>query len=416
MSQRCGANTGGGTSMAHQGTQASTLKSSVKVIDVDTHLSEPEDLWTKRAPAKFKDRVPQIRTIDGKVSWVINGNHPIGLGASASSVFHKDGRTSSGIEFVEWRNADVIPASYDARARVALMDEAGIYAQIVYPNVMGFGGQNTATVDPELRLISAQIYNDAMVELQEESGDRLFPMATLPWWDVGAAVAEAKRAHANGLHGININSDPHKHRDANGKPLPDLSVEYWNPLWETCESLGLPINFHIGASEQSMDWIGTAGWPSLSVNHRSGLAGSMMFLDNGRVIGNLIYSGLLDRFPKLKFVSVESGIGWIPFVMESLDYQFSSLITKSNLLHKPSEYFRKNFYACFWFEKRDISHVIEQVGVDNCMFETDFPHIVCLHPAPLKFVEEGLSKLDDSAREKVMSANAAKVYNINLRA
>jgi predicted TIM-barrel fold metal-dependent hydrolase len=399
-----------------QGTHASTLKSSVKVIDVDTHLSEPEDLWTKRAPPKFKDRVPQIRTVDGKISWVINGDHPIGLGASASSVFHKDGRTSSGIEFVNWRNADVIPASYDARARVALMDEAGIYAQIVYPNVMGFGGQNTATVDPELRLISAQIYNDAMVELQEESGERLFPMATLPWWDVGAAVTEAKRAHANGLRGININSDPHKHRDANGDPLPDLSVEYWNPLWETCESLGLPINFHIGASEQSMDWIGTAGWPSLSVNHRSGLAGSMMFLDNGRVIGNLIYSGLLDRFPKLKFVSVESGIGWIPFVMESIDYQFSSLITKSNLLHKPSEYFRKNFYACFWFEKRDISHVIEQVGVDNCMFETDFPHIVCLHPAPLDYVEEGLAKLDESAREKVMSTNAARVYNINLGA
>ena len=102
-----------------QRTQNSVLKSSVKVIDVDTHLSEPEDLWTKRAPAKFKDRVPQIRTVDGKVSWVINGNHPIGLGASASSVFHKDGRHSSGIEFVEWRNADVIPASYDARARVA---------------------------------------------------------------------------------------------------------------------------------------------------------------------------------------------------------------------------------------------------------------------------------------------------------
>jgi predicted TIM-barrel fold metal-dependent hydrolase len=165
-----------------------------------------------------------------------------------------------------------------------------------------------------------------------------------------------------------------------------------------------------------MDWIGTAGWPSLSINHRSGLAGSMMFLDNGRVVGNLIYSGLLDRFPKLKFVSVESGIGWVPFVMESLDYQFKSLITKSNLLHKPSEYFRKNFYACFWFEKHDISHVIEQVGVDNCMFETDFPHIVCLHPKPLEYVKEGLAKLDDVAREKVMSTNAARVYNINLDA
>ncbi len=386
----------------------------IKVIDVDTHLSEPEDLWTSRAPARFKDRVPQIGEVNGVPSWIIDGNLAIGLGASASSIFHRDGRISNGIEFTSWRNADVIPASYDATERVALMDEAHIHAQIVYPNVMGFGGQNTAGVDPELRLISTQIYNDAMIELQEESGERLFPMAALPWWDVKAAAAEARRTHASGLRGININSDPHLHKDAQGNFLPDLGCEYWNPLWEVCEELDLPINFHIGASEQSMDWIGTAGWPSLSVNHRSGLAGSMMFIDNGRVIGNIIYSGMLDRFPKLKFVSVESGIGWIPFILESIDYQFKVLINPSNLLHKPSEYFRKNFYGTFWFEKHDLSHVIEQVGVDNCMFETDFPHIVCLHPAPLEYMEEGLAQLSQESRKKVMSTNAARVYNIPL--
>ena len=378
----------------------------IKVIDVDTHLSEPEDLWTKRAPAKYKDRVPQVGMVNGHGSWVIDGNHPIGLGASASSIFHKDGRKSNGVEFTTWRNDEVIPASYDAKERVKLMDEAQIYAQIVYPNVMGFGGQNTASVAPELRLISAQIYNDAMVELQEESGQRLFPMAMLPWWDVEAAVKEAQRTHVNGLKGININSDPHKHKGADGNQLPDLSEQYWDPLWEVCQ------DFHIGASDQSMDWIGTAGWPSLTRNHRSGLAGSMMFIDNGRVIGNIIYSGLLDRFPKLKFVSVESGIGWVPFILESLDYQFQSLITQSNLLYKPSEYFRKNFYGCFWFEKGDLSHIIEQVGVDNCMFETDFPHVVCLHPAPLDYMEEGLARLDDESRRKVLSTNASKVYNI----
>ena len=387
--------------------------SDIKVIDVDTHLSEPEDLWTKRAPAKFKDRVPQVGTVNGQISWVIDG-HAIGLGASASSIFYKDGRKSDGLEFTTWRNAEVLPASYDAKERCKLMDEAGIYAQVVYPNVIGFGGQNTAHVDPELRLVSTQIYNDAMIELQEEAGERLLPMALLPWWDVREAVKETRRTHASGLRGININSDPHRHKDQDGNQLPDLSGEYWNPLWEVCEELDIPINFHIGASEQSMDWIGKAGWPSLSRNHSSGLAGSMMFIDNGRVVGNIIYSGLLDRFPKLKFVSVESGIGWVPFILESIDYQFQSLVTKSNLQHKPSEYFRKNFYACFWFEKRDLSHIIEQVGVDNCMFETDFPHVVCLHPAPLDYMEDGLAKLDPGARSKVMSGNAAKVYNIDV--
>ncbi len=112
--------------------RVSETMSDIKVIDVDTHLSEPEDLWTKRAPAKFKDRVPQVGTVNGQVSWVIDG-HAIGLGASASSIFHKDGRKSDGLEFTTWRNSEVLPASYDAKERVKLMDEAHIWAQVVFP-------------------------------------------------------------------------------------------------------------------------------------------------------------------------------------------------------------------------------------------------------------------------------------------
>jgi len=386
----------------------------IKVVDVDAHWSEPENLWTKRAPARFKDRVPQVGMVNGQVSWVIDGNHPIGLGASASCMFAKDGRPTNGLEFATWRAADVLPAAYDVKDRLALMDEAHIHAAIIYPNVIGFGGQNTSRVDPELRMVSTQIYNDAMIELQEESSGRLLPMATLPWWDVAEAVKETERAKANGLRGININSDPHMHKGHDGEMLPDLSCEYWNPLWEACEGLDMPINFHIGASEISMDWVGTAGWPSLSQNHKSGIAGTMMFIDNGRVMGNIIYSGMLDRFPKLKFVSVESGVGWIPFVLECLDHEFKSLVRPSNLELRPSDYFRRNFYACFWFEQRDIGHMIEQVGVDNCMFETDFPHVVCLHPDPMAQIEEGLAKMDPESRRKVMSTNAARVYKIDL--
>jgi len=163
-----------------------------------------------------------------------------------------------------------------------------------------------------------------------------------------------------------------------------------------------------------MALVESAAWPSLKGGMMAAMVGSMLFIDNSRVMGNIIYSGLLDRFPKLKFVSVESGLGWVPFMLESLDYQFENLITKPPMQHRPSEYFRKNFYACFWFEKRDLSHLIAQIGVDNCMFETDFPHPVSLHPAPLDYIEEGLSQLDADARRKVMSSNAARVYNIPL--
>ena len=386
----------------------------IKVIDVDTHLSEPEDLWTSRAPASLRDRVPQVGMVNGQASWVIDGSLPIGLGASASSIVRKDGTLSKGLEFTGWRAAEVHPSSYDVGHRLAMMDASGIHAQIVYPNVLGFGGQNTAKVDPALRLASTAIYNDAMAEMQDESGGRILPMAMLPWWDVAVAVAEARRAHAMGLKGININSDPQNHDHADGSRLPDLSQPYWYPLWETCEELALPINFHIGASDESMDWMGNQGWPSLGRASKAALSGAMLFINNGRVMGNLIYSGLLDRFRSLQFVSVESGVGWVPFLLESLDYQYEHVNEKGNLERRPSEYFRTNFHATFWFEKSDLSHTIQQVGVDNVMFETDFPHIVCLYPDRLGFMEEGLAALDQTARAKVMGGNAARIYGIDL--
>lgn len=401
------------TELLNPPTNTSSAFAGMKVIDVDTHWSEPEDLWTKRAPASLRDRVPQVRLLNGQPSWVINGNLPMGLGASASSIVGKDGKLSRGLEFMSWRGDDVHPSSFDPTARLAMMDKCGIHAEIVYPNVMGFGGQNTAQVDPALRLASAQIYNDASIEMQETSGGRILPMAMVPWWDIEAAVTETRRAHAGGLKGININSDPHTHKDADGNPLPDLSQPYWYPLWALCEELDVPINFHIGASEQSMDWLGTQGWPSLTSDSKAALSGSMLFINNGRVMGNLIYSGLLDRFRKLQFVSVESGVGWVPFLLESLDYQYEHINHDGNLERRPSEYFRTNFHATFWFEQRDISHTIDLVGVDNVMFETDFPHIVCLYPDPLGFMDKGLAKLDHTARAKVMGGNAARIYHID---
>lgn len=384
----------------------------IKVIDVDTHWSEPDDLWTSRAPAAMRERVPQIARVGDRVSWVIDGKLPIGLGASASSTLSKDKRKSRGLEFLQWRNHDVHPASYDVKERLAIMDECGVWAQIVYPNILGFGGQNTAGVDPQLRLLSTQIYNDAMAELQAESGQRIFPMALLPWWDIKAAIAETERCRAMGLRGININSDPHNHRAPDGTPLPDLSQPYWDPLWDICEAFDIPINFHIGASEQSMDWLGKQGWPTQTDEMKAALGGAMLFMDNGRVMGNIILSGLLDRHPRLQFVSVESGIGWLPFLLESLDYQCEQINTKIELAMKPSAYFQRNFLACFWFERRNLKKLVESLGSENIMFETDFPHVTCLYPEPLEYISEALAQLDLNARTNVLSRNAARVYRI----
>jgi predicted TIM-barrel fold metal-dependent hydrolase len=384
-----------------------------KVIDVDTHLVEPHDLWTKRAPAKFKDRVPQVKVQDGVRSWIIDGNKVLLKGAVPASTVKADGSKWLGLEFCNHQIEEIHPASYSARERVELMQATGVNAQILYPNILGFGGQNAVMVDEELRQACVEIFNDAMAEFQAESGEKIFPMALIPWWDVKLAVAEIERAKRMGLKGININSDPQLAAGPDGNKLPDLATEHWYPMWEACEALDMPVNFHIGASEETADFIGAQGWPSLHRDLRASLGGAMLFINNGRVMGNLLLSGLLDRFTKVKFVSVESGIGWLPFLLEAIDYEYQEVgANVAKLQRKPSEYFQTNFHACFWFERRNLTSQIKAVGVDNVLFETDFPHPVCLFP--VDDVDTAMDGLTEAEKVKVLSGNAAKLYNISI--
>ena len=233
----------------------------IRVVDADTHISEVGDLWTSRAPAKYKDRVPQRMELDGVYTWTIDGKHNLGTGSAVSAV-RADGFKSQGFEFLEWTVEKAHPGASNTKARVAVMDQEGIQAQIGYPNVLGFGGHRASMVDPEIRLVSSQIYNDAMAEMQEESGQRIFPMALLPWWDVKEATAEAKRCAKMGLRGVNINSDPQNHG------LPNLGDPHWNPLWEACVADDLPANFPIGASDSSTSFAArTTGLSQCRTSH-----------------------------------------------------------------------------------------------------------------------------------------------------
>jgi uncharacterized protein len=285
---------------------------------------------------------------------------------------------------------------------------------VVYPNVAGFGGQKFADVgDAELRLMCVEIYNDAMAEMQDASGGRLYPMALLPWWDIDACVAEAERASQLGLRGVNMTSDPQVQSD-----LPDLGDVLWGRLWDVCSSLSMPVHFHIGASQTTLQWFGTSPWPSLGTDQKLGIGSAMMYVTNARVLSNIVYSGMLERHPGLKVVSVESGIGWIPFVLEALDHQADETAAGSMdyLSLRPSEYFRRQVYACYWFEKVDVAHTFELLGDDHVLFETDFPHPTCLYPDSLTYAAQGLAGVSPEVQRKVLQDNAAALYRIPLPA
>jgi predicted TIM-barrel fold metal-dependent hydrolase len=382
---------------------------SVKVVDADTHLTERHDLWTTRAPAAWRDRVPHVTDVDGSATWVVDGAV---LGrAGAGGVIDRNGQKGRSFEgLYEWDIDQIHAAAYDTTARIELMDDIGVWAQIVFPGVVGLGGQGLADTvqDVALRTLCLEIFNDASAELQAESGDRLLPMGLLPAWDIDACVREAERIKSLGLRGVNLTSDP---QDLGA---PDLASRDWDPLWEVCSSLGLPVHFHIGASLTTMNYFGSYPWPSHDDDTKLAIGGTLLFIGNARVVVNIICLGMLDRFPELKIVSVESGTGWVPFILEALDYEMSENApqAREKLSLRPSEFFKRQIYATIWFERDNLPPLIAAVGEDNVMFETDFPHPTCLYPDPLSTAAANMRELSSETQQKILGGNAARLYGI----
>jgi len=382
----------------------------VKVVDADTHMTERHDLWTSRAPAKYKDRVPRVERIDGATQWVVERDVVLGR-AGAGGVVDVNGHKGRSFEgLYEWELEQGHRAGWDLDARMELLDEIGIWAQIVFPGVVGLGGQNLGDLvtDVALRNACLEIFNDANAETQAGSGDRLLPMAILPAWDIDACVREVERAKGLGLRGVNLTSDP---QDLGS---PDLANRAWDPVWEACAGLEMPVHFHIGASLTTMNFFGNYPWESHDDDTKLAIGGALLFIGNARVVVNMICSGMFDRYPALKIVSVESGMGWVPFILEALDYEMdeNAPAAKARMKLLPSEYFKQNIYATTWFEHRNLASLIDAVGEDNLMFETDFPHPTCLYPAPLKTAEANLSDLSTEVQRKILGENAAQLYKL----
>jgi len=276
---------------------------------------------------------------------------------------------------------------------------------------VGLGGQNFGSMEDRAAAeMAIQVYNDVEAEMQSESGNRLLPLPLMPAWDVDKCVAEAKRCAATGMRGINMTSEP---SDVGGV---DLGRPEWDPFWETCEDLQLPLHFHIGASATAATFHSAYTWKSHNDDLKLAMGGAMQFIGNAAVAMNFVMSGIFDRHPGLKVVSVESGAGWVPFAMEAIEYEMmeNSPDDLAKMKKRPMEYFRSNMYATFWFEKNlgYLQHLVDTVGEDNILFETDYPHPTCLYPAPLEIVADKMKTISPQAQRKIMGENGKKLYRL----
>jgi predicted TIM-barrel fold metal-dependent hydrolase len=378
-----------------------------RVIDIDTHITEPADVWTSRLPKKWGEQVPHVKNVNGADLWFI-ADKPVGMPGAYSAAGH----TGS---FPDMRKtyADIPPAMYDAKARLAFMDGESLWANVLYPNVGGFGAGGFLRIgDPELVLACVRAYNDWLLEWCSVDPRRLVPVMATPFWDVPAAVKEIERCAGLGYRALLFCNQPQDHGQ------PSLRDPHWDPVWAAGQAAGMSVSFHVGGGD-----LGGQAMNSEHIGIKANFAriSTLAFLDNGRCLADLILSGIPHRFPRLPLVSVESGVGWIPFVLEALDWQWKNNgVTKEHpewdLL--PSEYFQRQIYASFWFEEDGVAKALE-LYPDNILFETDYPHPTCQAPGPASagthpklYAERALAGVPEPTVKKVLETTARRLYQL----
>jgi predicted TIM-barrel fold metal-dependent hydrolase len=373
----------------------------IKIVDCDTHVTEAPDLFTSRAPAKFKGRMPEVRRVDGVDRWFIGDRN---FGSLGGNVIRADNNKLLGrLAFPTIDEGHT--GAYITKTRLQAMDDMGVWAQICYQNSgVTQAGSLMSLGDNELAVAIIKAYNDAAAERQEESNQRLFTMAHLPLWDQKELMAEARRCIDMGLKGFVLPDTPER------LGLPSFYGDYWTPFLEMCNDTGTPINFHLNAAidPNALTWKGFAFEQTLSV------VATMFSICNAATLGNWIVSGRLDRHPKLKIGLIESGMGWIPFALEALEHQFDEMLAgkKAIVSRRPWEYFKDHFWVTFWFEKVAPKMLLDVIGEDKVLFETDFPHPTSLYPGVQEHIVETLGGYSFETRKKVLQGNAAKLYNL----
>jgi predicted TIM-barrel fold metal-dependent hydrolase len=373
----------------------------IKIVDTDTHVTEAPDLFTARAPAKFKDRVPVVRRINGVDRWFVGDRD---FGSMGGNVIRNDNNKLLGrLAFPTLEEAH--PGGHETKPRLQAMDDMGIYAQICYQNSgVTQAGSLMSLGDNELAVEIIKMYNDASIERQKESGERLFTMAHLPLWDKAEMEKEARRCIDMGLRGFVLPDTPER------VGVPSFMQDYWDGFLELASDTGTPINFHLNAAidPNALTWQGFEFEQTLSV------VATMFSIGNAATLGNWMVSGRLDKHPKLKIGLIESGMGWVPFAIEALEHQFDEMLPRMSkvLQRRPWQYFRDQFWCTYWFESVGPRLLLETIGYDKVLFETDFPHPTSLYPGVQEHILDTLGSYNHEIRKKVLETNAVKLYNL----
>ena len=392
-----------------------------KIISVDDHVVEPPNVWQDRLPAKYREVGPRVvRAPIGKLTFK-GGRLSIAVGEpgsgddvdwrfyeelrrplmrlDASVGFDRDEVDLRAVTYEQMR-----PGAFSVPERLEDMDTNWIDASLCFPTFPRFCGQTfTEAKDKELGLLCVRAYNDWMVdEWCAPSGGRLIPLCLIPLWDAGLAATEVRRNAARGVRAVCFSEIP----PFLGLPSIHDKDKFWDPFFAACEETGTVICMHIGSSSKM---------PSTSKDAPAAVGSTLTFANSCYSLVDWLMSGVFTRFPTLTIAYSEGQIGWLPYVLNRADTVWEENRgwggVADTVLELPSELFRKHVYGCFFDDAHGLRN-LDEIGVDNVTYESDYPHSDSTWPNTRVVAEEQMKHLDAATVEKLVRGNAIRMLSL----
>ncbi len=367
------------------------------LISVDDHVIEPKNMFDNHWPASLKGQEPKNTRRERGDVWEFQGLEAPNVGLNAVAGCPPEEYNLDPTEYEQMR-----PGCFDSDLRVLDMSASGILAGMNFPTFPHFCGQYFLRMpDKDLSLVAVQAYNDWHIdEWAGSHPDRLIPISLMPLWDPQLMADEIRRVAAKGCHAVTFSENPAK------LGLPSYHTEHWDPFFKACADENVNICLHIGSSS-SMPLTTPDAPPEVVI--------SLTPTNSMLAIADVVFSGIFKRFPTLQIAMSEGGIGWIPYILERMDYtyQHHHAWTGTDLGGRlPSEIFHDHFWTCFIDDAAGLQ-MRDLIGVDKMMYELDYPHSDCTWPTAPESLWKGIQHLSDAEINKITHENAMRCYGFD---
>lgn len=355
------------------------------MISADSHANEPTTLWRDRIDKKFVHRLTRMWVDEKGNHWRQSEGENLPSRIITSNL--------SGEDLARSR------AGADPLDRLKDHDLDGIDGELIFPNK---GIQGYWTRDPEFSEAQLRVYNDWAWETYSPHIERLSPVACIVTAEVSRAMAEIERVAKLGFRCLMLPTKPLY--GAHGDNELNYNKPEFDPMWALIESTGLPITFHVSTGKDPRTARGMGGAVTNYVCHS--LSPTI------EPIAHICSAGVAERFPKLRFGTVEAGIGWLPWFLDAMDeaYRKHYFWVRPKLAGLPSDYFRAQGFGTFQEDQSGLDLIEKHGLVNNVMWANDYPHHEGTWPHSAEAIERTMGTLQDESRAKVLGGNAARVF------